>query len=153
MRELQLAAQRRGFAARCHFVPWTSRIGEYYSSMDVLVAPSVAPETFCRVVAEAQARQIAVIGTRAGGISEAFSPDLSGLLVEADDSRALRRAIDRLRRDRDLRKRFGEHGRRFALRHFAPEKIAEDFLAALADSKAVPRAAALDDAKSITYVT
>jgi glycosyltransferase involved in cell wall biosynthesis len=103
--------------------------------MDLLVAPSVAPETFCRVIAEAQASGLAVIGTRMGGIPEAFVPDESGLLVEPDDDRELRSAIRRLYDDRVLCARFAAIGRRYARRHFAARRIAEQFVAALGSQR------------------
>jgi glycosyltransferase involved in cell wall biosynthesis len=129
--QLQRDAAASNVASRCHFVGWTASVGDFYSAMDVLVAPSIAPETFCRVLAEAQAREVAVIGARMGGISEAFIADCSGLLVPPDDRRALRRAISRLHDDRDLRLRFARAGRNHARSHFAAHKIAAEFVAAL----------------------
>ena len=130
---LQRNAQSANVSSRCHFVGWTTKIGEFYSAMDILVAPSLAPETFCRVIAEAQASQIAVIGARMGGIMEAFAPNRSGLLVPPNDCRALSEAVGRLYNDPDLRRRFAEIGRRYARNHFAAHKIAADFIAALDD--------------------
>jgi glycosyltransferase involved in cell wall biosynthesis len=127
----QQQAEEAGLGARCHFVGWTASIGDFYLAMDLLVAPSVAPETFCRVIAEAQASGLAVVGTRIGGIPEAFVPDESGLLVEPHDGRELRGAIRRLYEDRALCARFAATGRRYARRHFASEHIAEQFVAAL----------------------
>jgi glycosyltransferase involved in cell wall biosynthesis len=127
----QHQAEEAGLGTRCHFVGWTASIGDFYPAMDLLVAPSVAPETFCRVIAEAQASGLAVIGTRIGGIPEAFAPDESGLLVEPHDDRALRSAIRRLYGDRALCARFAATGRRYARSHFASARIAEQFVAAL----------------------
>jgi glycosyltransferase involved in cell wall biosynthesis len=127
----QREAETSKVGACCHFVGWTDKVSDFYPAMDLLIAPSIAPETFCRVVAEAQAHGIPVIGARTGGISEAFSPDHSGLLVPPDDSRALRAAISRLHDDRDLRIRFGEAGRTYARNHFAAHKIAAEFIAKL----------------------
>jgi glycosyltransferase involved in cell wall biosynthesis len=124
-------AEAAGLGARCHFVGWTASIGDFYPAMDVLVAPSVAPETFCRVIAEAQASGLAVIGTRIGGIPEAFAPGESGLLVEPHDGGELRRAIRRLYDDRVLCARFAAAGKRYARRNFASRRIAEQFVAAL----------------------
>ncbi|MDB6088015.1 MAG: putative glycosyl transferase protein [Gammaproteobacteria bacterium] len=131
--EWQRKAAASPVGGRCHFVGWTPSIGEFYAAMDLLVAPSVAPETFCRVLAEAQASEVAVIGTQMGGISEAFAPGRSGLLVPPNDRRALRRAIRRLHDDRDLRVRFARAGRAYARSHFAAHKIAAEFIAALAE--------------------
>jgi len=143
----ELIALQRGAATlkidtRCHFVGWTASIGEYYSAMDILVAPSVALETFCRVVAEAQASRLAVIGTRMGGMAEAFAPGRSGLLIPPNDGRALQRAIKRLHDDPNLRLRFSEAGYNYVRNNFAAHKIAGDFIAALS-GPAVAHAASL----------
>jgi glycosyltransferase involved in cell wall biosynthesis len=131
----QQQAEEAGLGARCHFINWTASIGDFYPAMDLLVAPSVAPETFCRVIAEAQASGLAVIGTRMGGIPEAFVPDESGLLVEPHDDRELRSAIRRLYDDRVLCARFAATGRRYARRRFAARRIAEQFAAALGSQR------------------
>jgi glycosyltransferase involved in cell wall biosynthesis len=124
-------AARAGLHARCHFVSWTRCVGDFYPAMDVLVAPSVMPETFCRVIAEAQSCGLPVIGTRIGGIPEAFAPGTTGLLVEAGDCGALRLAIGRLISDRGLLRQFAVRGRRFAQDEFAARRIAELFVEAL----------------------
>jgi glycosyltransferase involved in cell wall biosynthesis len=133
----QQQAEAAGLGARCHFVGWTASIGEFYPAMDLLVAPSVAPETFCRVIAEAQASGLAVIGTRIGGIPEAFVPNESGLLVEPHNGRELRNAIRRLYDDRVLCARFAVAGKRYAHRNFAARHIAEQFVAALGSQRPV----------------
>ena len=130
--------------ARCHFVGWTNKVGEFYSAMDLLIAPSIAPETFCRVVAEAQARRVAVIGSQMGGIPEAFEPGYSGLLVAPDDHRALQRSIQRLHDDGDLRSEFARAGHTYARNHFAAHKIAADFIANLNESLRTPLIPPLD---------
>ena len=116
---------------RCHFVGWADKVDEFYSAMDILIAPSIAPETFCRVVSEAQASRIAVIGSRMGGIPEAFDPGGSGLLVAPNDHRALQLAIRRLHDDDALRARFAAAGQVYVRNHFAAHKIAADFIANL----------------------
>jgi glycosyltransferase involved in cell wall biosynthesis len=141
---LQREAATSKVGARCHFVGWTNKVGEFYSAMDLLIAPSIAPETFCRVVAEAQARRIAVIGSQMGGIPEAFEPGYSGLLVAPDDHRALQRSIQRLHDDGDLRGEFARAGHTYARNHFAAHKIAADFIANLNESLETPLIPPLD---------
>jgi glycosyltransferase involved in cell wall biosynthesis len=140
----QRKADTSKVGARCHFVGWTNKVSEFYSAMDLLIAPSIAPETFCRVVAEAQARRIAVIGSQMGGIPEAFEPGSSGLLIAPDDHRALQRSIQRLHDDGDLRSKFAGAGHTYARKHFAAHKIAADFIANLSESLGTPLLPALD---------
>jgi glycosyltransferase involved in cell wall biosynthesis len=128
-------AEAAGLGARCHFVGWTASIGDFYPAMDLLVAPSVAPETFCRVIAEAQASGLAVIGSRIGGIPEAFAPNESGFLVEPDNGSELRNAIRRLYADRILCARFAATGKRYARENFSSRRIADQFVAALGSQR------------------
>jgi glycosyltransferase involved in cell wall biosynthesis len=123
-----------GLSDRCHFISWTPCVEDFYPAMDLLVAPSVNAETFCRVIAEAQASEVAVIGARVGGIPEAFLPDRSGLLVPPDDWRALSHAIARLHDDRECRARFGATGRRYAKQQFSARQVAERFVGVLESS-------------------
>jgi glycosyltransferase involved in cell wall biosynthesis len=150
----RMLAEDAGVAGRCHFAGWTARIGEFYSAMDVLVAPSIAPETFCRVIAEAQANGVAVIGARIGGIPEAFMPGHSGLLAEPGEVHGLRHLISRLFNDPALCAQYGDAGRKSAYKHFAAGHINERFVAALAPENTpdarhpepAPRAVVVDTA-------
>jgi glycosyltransferase involved in cell wall biosynthesis len=132
------AVVRAGIAARCHFTGWTAAVHDQYPAMDVLVAPSTTPETFCRVIAEAQAAGLAVIGTRVGGLPEAFLPGISGVLVPPGDVRALRRAIAHVLGDRARRARLAASGQRNAQIRFASTRIAEEFVHALLDGPPLP---------------
>ena len=135
---LRRKAQEFGIGSRCHFVSWTPEIGEMYAAMDVLVAPSIEPETFGRVLAEAQACLLPVIGTRMGGMEEAFAPNQSGLLVPANDHQLLQRAISRLHANPNLRLRFSQTGRQYVQTKFAAHKIAAEFIAMITESVSTP---------------
>jgi glycosyltransferase involved in cell wall biosynthesis len=147
----QMLAEDAGLADRCHFEGWTAGIGDYYSAMDLLVAPSIAPETFCRVIAEAQASGVAVIGARIGGIPEAFMPGRSGLLVEPGDVHGLRHLISRLFNDPGLCARYGHAGRHSANKHFAAAHINERFVAALGP-ESTPDTRHLEPARGLVAV-
>jgi glycosyltransferase involved in cell wall biosynthesis len=92
------------FAGRTNDVPGTLR------ALDVLVNASVA-EPFGLSVLEAQATGVAVIGTRAGGISDFVFDDDNGLLVPSGDADAMAKALDRLLTDDELRARLAQRGR------------------------------------------
>ncbi len=87
-----------------------------YSSADLLVLPSRA-ETYGMVVAEALAHGLPVVATDVGGVPEALGHGAGGsrpgLLVPADDARALSGA---------LRRWLGEPGLRQRLRQAALER-------------------------------
>ena len=128
---LQCDVDAAGLAHRCHFVGWTDSVRPLYAAMDLLIAPSIAIETFCRVIAEAQAMNLPVIGSRIGGIPEALLPGYSGLLVPPADRRALHSAILEIYSDPALCERMGAAGRRYASKQFHAQRIAADFVNSL----------------------
>jgi len=60
-------------------------------------------ETFGRVVVEAMALGVPVIGTDTGGVPEIISDRVNGLLVPPNDPPALAVVIEKLFRSRELR--------------------------------------------------
>ena len=64
-------------------------------------------ESFGRVVVEAMAAGLPVVGVRGGGVGEIVSNGETGLLSTPDDPSALAENIDRLIADADLRARLG----------------------------------------------
>jgi len=65
------------------------------SSMDALIVPSIVPEAGPRVVQEALAAGVPVIGSAIGGITEQVRDGLDGFLVPAGDARSLRAIVER----------------------------------------------------------
>ncbi len=76
----------------------------------VVVLPSFAVEGFGMVLIEALACQTPVIGTNRGGIPEAISDGIDGLIVPTNDSHALGRAISSILADKKLATRMGHVG-------------------------------------------
>lgn len=85
-------------------------IPDILARLDIVVVPSLQ-EPFGKVVIEGMAMQKPVIASAVGGIPEIVVPDETGLLVPPGDAAALRRALQRLLRDPDLRIRMGTRGR------------------------------------------
>jgi glycosyltransferase involved in cell wall biosynthesis len=100
----------------------------FLQSLDILVLPSVTilplhREQFGRVLVEAMAAGVAVIGSSSGAIREVIGD--AGLVVPERDSTALASAIDRLLNDHDLRQTLIERGRQRVSHRFAWPVIAE----------------------------
>jgi glycosyltransferase involved in cell wall biosynthesis len=76
----------------------------------VLVLPSRS-EGMGRVLVEAFCRGRGVVGSRAGSIPDLVEDDVSGVLVDAEDSSALADALVRVLADRALAERLGEGAR------------------------------------------
>jgi glycosyltransferase involved in cell wall biosynthesis len=105
---------------------WARDVSPYYAAMDVLAVPSVWPEVFGRVAAEAQACGVPVLGSRIGGIPEAIQEDISGQLVTPGDIEAWTGALlafAALKQER--RQEMGLKGPSFIARRCASEVIAQ----------------------------
>jgi glycosyltransferase involved in cell wall biosynthesis len=115
-------------------------------ALDVLVLPSVTipplhREQFGRVLAEAMAAGVPVIGSSSGAIPDVIGD--AGLIVPERDPAALAHAIDAVLADADLRQRLVARGRDRARRGFDWSTVAEQTLAlfhsALAQRRGVAR--------------
>src|SRR5712692_315415 len=116
----------------------------FLKSLDILVLPSVTilplhREQFGRVLVEAMAAGVAVIGSSSGAIPEVIGD--AGLVVPERDPAALASAIDRLLANPDQRRALVEHGHQRVRTRFAWPVIAEQtrdlFRAAVAHRRAV----------------
>ncbi len=99
---------------------------EIYRSMDVFVLPSRTranwTEQFGRVLIEAMASGVAVVGSATGEIPHVIGD--AGLTFGEDDREALRAALDRLVGDPLLRRELGARGRARVLAHFTQRRVA-----------------------------
>jgi glycosyltransferase involved in cell wall biosynthesis len=124
------AIEASSFADRHRFVEWTHQPEQYYVACDCLVAPSVAVETFGRVVSEAQACGVPVIASTVGGLAEAFEPGRTGHVVRADDSTSLAQSMLSMVSDVPAQARMSVAGRHF-VRRFELSGIANLFVSEL----------------------
>jgi colanic acid/amylovoran biosynthesis glycosyltransferase len=92
----------------------------------VFLLPSL-DEGLPTVVLEAMACGVPVVATDCGGVSEAVTDGVEGLLVPPRDADALATALTRLWREPELRKRMGEAGRRTATSRFTLERQLDEF--------------------------
>ncbi len=78
---------------------------------------------------EAMACSKAVIASRTGGIPEVVDDNTTGLLVEPNNEKALREAMQKLLTDKNLRDRLGRNGRsKLEGGNFSWKVIADDYL-------------------------
>jgi glycosyltransferase involved in cell wall biosynthesis len=64
-----------------------------YRGIDVIVLPSLTLEGYGMVLVEAMARQIPVIGTTVGGMTDIITNEVNGLLIPPNDVQALVDAV------------------------------------------------------------
>jgi glycosyltransferase involved in cell wall biosynthesis len=85
---------------------------EAWRRCSIALTPSIWPEPFGIVAIEAMACGRPVIASDIGGLRDIVIDGETGLRVPPGDASALRQAIERLLADPDLRRQFGEAGRR-----------------------------------------
>lgn len=109
-------------AQNTRFLGWT-KPEDFLPQIDVLAVPSLFREPFGRVVIEAFAHGVPVIGARSGGIPETIQPGVNGALFEPGDDAALAERITVFARDRAL-VATQSAGALAAASRYAPDRIA-----------------------------
>ncbi len=119
----------RGLLNRAHFTGAISydRVPDLYQQMDMLVVPTQTTdrirEQFGRVLVEAMASGLPVIGSTCGAIPEVI--DDAGLIFPEGNSAALAAALRRLLLDCALREELTRTGRRRVMQHYSWDRVAD----------------------------
>lgn len=127
---LQKQACQLGIADRVQFQAWgpSAKMPDHYRQLDLLVVPSVTrpnwKEQFGRVLIEAMASQVPVIGSNSGEIPNVIGD--AGLLFPENDAPALSALIEGLIRDPARRAELGQRGRKRVLDRFTQDQIANE---------------------------
>ena len=108
-----------------------SAMPHVFSQCDVLLFPSSYAEPLARVVMEAMAAGLVVIGTTTGGTGELLVEGETGLTFSPEDAKALSVQIVRLANDRGLGDRLIEAGRRAIEQRFTLSRMVEQLEAYL----------------------
>lgn len=95
--------------------------------MDILVLPSVAFESFGRVIVEAMAFNVPVIASRLDGIPEIISDKKNGLLFTPQKAEELAVCIRILLDDPSYRKSLADEGHKTFLGRFTASAIAQQY--------------------------
>lgn len=117
-RELRTQIVELGVDDRVRLLGHKADVEEIYAGYGIAIVPSVAPEEFSLVAAEAQIRGLAVIATGPGGVSEVVVDTETGIIVPAKDPDGLADGIERLITDPELRREMGRRGRERMLERF-----------------------------------
>jgi len=114
---LKRQAERNGLASR---IVWSGALAQTevlarYRTADLFVLNSLVTQDGDRdglpnVLMEAQSQRLACLSTQVSAIPELIVPDVTGILVPAEDDRALADALERLIRDPSLRRHLGDAG-------------------------------------------
>jgi len=116
-----------GLIDRFEWPGFVAEPAEIMSQIDLLVHPA-DNESFGRVVVEAMAAGLPVVGVRGGGVGEIVEHGVTGLLAEKDNPHDLAACIDRLARDPARCRAMGLAGRQRALEQYSLAACAANIL-------------------------
>jgi glycosyltransferase involved in cell wall biosynthesis len=129
MRSLQSQSVELGIEKQVRWVSALEQtsVPDYLNCMDALVLPSLTTprwkEQFGRVLIEAQACEVPVIGSDSGAIPEVI--DKAGLIFREGDVEQLANRIKSLMDSKTLCGKLGKTGRKRVLDHYTNQKIAD----------------------------
>jgi len=123
----QLVDDKR-IAAYVDFLPAQPKevLPALYRRSDIFLFTSIWAEPFGRVIVEAMASGLAVVGTAVGGAAEILLEDENALLFTPDDPASLSRQLKRLIESPDLRERLARSGRETATQKFDIRRMTEE---------------------------
>jgi len=124
--ELESLVRDFGIGSQVVFVGVTDNMRSVYSSVDMVVLPSLN-EGLPLVLLEALAAGKPVVATNVGGIPSLITSGETGLLVEPRDVRALRDSVLHLLNDSSLRQKIGERGQKMVAEQFSAEAMADSY--------------------------
>jgi len=127
-KQLKNIAQQLGIMERVDFIGVipSNQVPAYIGQLDVLVQPSRTipawKEQFGRVLVEAMACQVPVVGSDSGEIPNVIGG--AGFVFPEDDVDSLHKILSQLQRDPSLCEKMGRLGRKRVQEHYTQDKIA-----------------------------
>jgi glycosyltransferase involved in cell wall biosynthesis len=139
---LEERARALGLHDRFKLLGWSDDAREILDDADLFVLPSRA-EGLPLSICEAMFAELAVVACDVGSVTEVVDHGVTGLVVPADDSSALRDAIASLLADEPRRKSMGIAGLAIASAEFTAEAMANKYEAVYAEILDSSRSATL----------
>lgn len=134
---LRVQAEQTGLEVRFMGRLEQRRLAELYAAADVVTLPSYN-EGMPNVVCEAMLSGRAVVASTVGGIPEIVQSERTGLLVPPGEPQELRRALERVLDDADLREGLAQRAREFAAAHLTWRISAQHYDRVLRQAAGVP---------------
>jgi len=99
-----------------------------FCACDVFVTPSLFQEPFGLVSIEAMAFRKPVIASAVGGIPEIIENNITGMLYDPYNYKELAEKLDIIYSDKNLRKKFGENGRKRVEKKYNWDVLIKDWI-------------------------
>jgi glycosyltransferase involved in cell wall biosynthesis len=93
---------------------------------DILVLPSIWEEPLARVMQEAMATGLLVVGTNTGGTGEVLIDGATGLVFPKGDAAALAQCLETAAANPDRAHHMAANGRRRILEHFSLDRMVDE---------------------------
>ncbi len=129
--KLMARVQELGLTKKIRFLGLIKEIEKVYQNSDIVVHCSKNPEPFGRVIIEAMSSECAVIATNGGGVSEIITDKIDGLLVPPSAPSELRKALENLCKNPDLRHRLSKAARKTVETHFSADQFSKSIFSNL----------------------
>lgn len=106
-------------------MPFRSNLDDIWNIIDVVMVPSTEKESFGMVAIEAMMAKKPVVAANHGGLTEIVVHNKTGFLVEPNNPADLKKTLEILIENTELRTTFGENGYQRAIEKFSIEKYVQ----------------------------
>lgn len=124
--DLYLLARSLGLSSRVLFLGKRSDVHEILREIDIFVLSSDS-EGMSNTILEAMSSGVPVIATNVGGNSAMVKADVTGLLVERNDVRALTNGLRTFCENHETRNEMGGAARRLVKNHFSLQAMIQNY--------------------------
>lgn len=125
LHQLEELSEKLGVNDRIHWLGNVADPTALLQASDVFLLASVG-EAFGLVLAEAMACAVPVVGSRSGSLLEVVDDGNTGLLATPLSAKSFADSIERLAKNRDLRKSMGTHALQRVRENFTIERAVEE---------------------------
>lgn len=117
-------AEDLGIINKVKFLGYVSNPNDYVASMDIFVHASYH-EAFSLAIIEAAMLGRPIIATKVGGTPEIIEDQLTGLLIEPKNSKAIEESLIKVYDNPDLANKIGVAAKKYSSKYFDFQKIVE----------------------------
>ena len=110
--------RERGIEDRIRFTGFRTDIGDLIQSLDIIVYPSIAPESFGLSILEGMFLGKPVIASKIGGVPEIIEDGVTGILIEPNHPEQIADRILYLFRNEEICDRIGQTAREVVRKKF-----------------------------------